>query len=274
MPQSTPTSSPTNSLITLKTQLERSLTTVQTNANHLREQLSHTNALLLNLLLPTIAPQPAQVEAVVEAIAPHPEYAPAQAAPAKPLEIAPAAEAPASTKTKTTTQQKAKAKPTPAPAKSRRSLEVLPVFQGLKKWEAIAQILAQQSGEVLSQDTIIQMLYGNLSTEDIKAERVRIKTALLTGVKDGKWQKASIASSYFIEAPAASAKPKRPGRKPDPSKEPKPEPVAEVEAAAKPKSAGAKAKAKVKASQKAARSKRKRSEVELVKLLKKANIDI
>jgi hypothetical protein len=78
---------------------------------------------------------------------------------------------------------------------------------------------------------IIQSLYGDLSPQDVKDERVRIKTALLTGVKDGKWQKAFEPSSYFIKTPAASAKPKRPGRKPEPSKEPKPEPVAKTKLA-------------------------------------------
>jgi Flp pilus assembly protein CpaB len=83
-------------------------------------------------------------------------------------------------------------------------------------------------------------------------------------VKDGKWQEASVPSSYFLEATAAGAKPKRSGRKP---KEPisQPEPVAE--AAITPASDAAKAKAvrqkpgrkpaiaKANASQKTARSK-------------------
>jgi hypothetical protein len=328
----TPTPSLTDSLIALKTQLERSLTQANTNASHLREQLSHVDALLLNQLLPSNGgvPQLTQSAAEVpvdEAIAP---------TPAKSIAIAPAAEAsasdrpepkasdsktkaepasvghtprellpayrglkrleaiaqvleasagaevsidalidalfgelsntdhknerkrlqtlmykgikqklwlsgstptsylsavetkPAPAKAKPTVQPKAKAKPTIAPAKSRRSLEVLPAYRGISKREAIAQILDQRSGEVLHHDTIIQALYGDLSSQDVKDERVRIKTALLTGVKDGKWQKAFEPSSYFIKTPAASAKPKRPGRKPEPTKEPKPEPVAEA----------------------------------------------
>jgi hypothetical protein len=319
----------TDSLIALKSQYERSLTQANTNASHLREQLSHVNALLLNQLLPSngVVPQLTQsaVEVpVVEAIA---------LASAKSLAASPAAETPASDRpkpkasdhkakaeppsgrsprpllpayaglkrleaiaqvletsageevsidalihalfgelsatdrkaerkrlitllyngekrglwqkgsatlsyvisastgkapatAKSTAQPKAKAKPTTARAKSRRSLDVLPAFRGMSKREAIAQILEQRSGEALHHDTIIQALYGDLSLQDLKDERVRIKTALLTGVKDGKWQKAFEPSSYFT--PAASAKPKRPGRKPEPSKEPKPEPVAEA----------------------------------------------
>jgi hypothetical protein len=49
----------TDSLIALKSQYERSLT----EASHLREQLSHVNALLLNQLLPSngVAPQLAKI---------------------------------------------------------------------------------------------------------------------------------------------------------------------------------------------------------------------
>jgi hypothetical protein len=84
----------------------------------------------------------------------------------------------------------------------------------------------------------------------------------------------------FIKATAAGAKPKRPGRKPDPSKEPKPEPVAEgVDAIASAKSRAVKpkserkpaiVKAKVGRSQKAARP--KKTELELVELLRKADV--
>jgi hypothetical protein len=223
-------------LSSLRSQYEQALSEAHTNASHLREQLSHVNALLLNQLLPSngVVPQLTQSAAevpVVEEISP---------APAK--SIAPAAEASASDRPNPKASKRkakvpaaqAKAKPTIAPVKSRRSLEVLPAYRGMNKREAIAQILEQRSGEVLHQDMIIQSLYGDLSPQDVKDERVRIKTALLTGVKDGKWQKAFEPSSYFIKAPAASAKPKRPGRKPEPSKEPKPEPVAEASAQTKP----------------------------------------
>jgi hypothetical protein len=67
----------TDSLIALKSQLEQALTQASTNASHLREQLSHINALLLNQLLPSngVVSQLTQSAAevpVVEAIAPAP----------------------------------------------------------------------------------------------------------------------------------------------------------------------------------------------------------
>jgi hypothetical protein len=121
-----------------------------------------------------------------------------------------------------------KAKAPVTTAAKRKSLTLLPAYAELSKGDAIAQVLGQYPGEVLHHDTIIQTLYGDLSLEELKAERTRIKTALLTGVKDEKWQKASVPSSYFLGDTAAGAKPKRPGRKPDPTKDPQPEPVAEV----------------------------------------------
>jgi hypothetical protein len=66
-----------DSLIALKSQYEQALTEVNTNASHLREQLSHVNALLLNQLVPTQAPiksaEPAltleEADALVERLA-------------------------------------------------------------------------------------------------------------------------------------------------------------------------------------------------------------
>ncbi len=334
--QSTPTPSPLDFLITLKSQYERSLSEAITKASHIQEQLSHVNALLLNQFVPPQAPiksaEPAltleEADAQVErlALAPAATEAPVsdtpkpKAAPSKPKSAAPeptpasgkrsprpllpayggltrveaiaqllqatpgndvstdqiseglfgklsAADHKAKRKSLNTqlykgqsqklwqkgtapgtftigaptpsakvqptpkapaTKAKASAKPPATTAAQRKSLTLLPAYAELTKREAIAQVLTAASGEVLHQDTIIQTLYGDLSTEELKEERVRIKTTLLIGAKDDRWQKASAPSSYFIKATAGGAKPKRPGRKPEQSKEPKPEPVAEV----------------------------------------------
>ena len=118
---------------------------------------------------------------------------------------------------------------TPA-AKQRISLPLLPSFEGMTKLEAIESVLKKYNGEVLHHDTIIQNLYGDLSPEEIKAERVRIKTALLGGVKNKKWQKASVASSYFLPETSAQTQAKAPGRKPKSAKAsaPQSEPVPEA----------------------------------------------
>ena len=137
------------------------------------------------------------------------------------------------TAAKTVAQPKAKAAgtsaqvkaPKAAPAattKKRISLPLLPSFDGMTKLEAIASVLEKNRGEILHHDTIIQSLYGDLDLEELKAERVRIKTALLGGVKNEKWQKASVASSYFLPEASAGAKSKASGRKPKASKAPTP----------------------------------------------------
>jgi hypothetical protein len=166
--------------------------------------------------------------------------------------------------------------------KKRDSLTVLPDFEGMTKLDAIATVLRQNLGEVLHQDTIIQTLYGDLSLEDLKKERVRMDTLLRNGVKSNKWKKAPVPASYVLEAEAVAAKPKRPGRKPEPTKEPKlkpqPEPLAEVASAsalakaAKPQPGRKPAGGRAKASQKVARS--KKTELELVALLRKADIQV
>jgi hypothetical protein len=152
-------------------------------------------------------------------------------APAKTV-AQPRAKAPAKA-TGTRAQAKApKSSPVTATTKKRISLPLLSSFDGMTKLESIASVLEKNRGEVLHHDTIIQSLYGDLNPDALKAERVRIKTALLGGVKNKKWQKASVASSYFLPEASAGAKSKASGRKPKASKSPNPksEPVAEAAA--------------------------------------------
>jgi hypothetical protein len=94
----------------------------------------------------------------------------------------------------------------------RNSLPLLPEYAGMKKLDAIAMVLEKNRGEVLHHDTIIQMLYGDLSLADLKDERVRIKTALLTGVKNKRWQKSPIPSSYLLKSGSATSTSKSPIR--------------------------------------------------------------
>jgi hypothetical protein len=282
----------TDSLIALKAQFERSLTEANTNASHLREQLSHVNALLLDRLLPSngvvfqqthSGSDVSVVEAVIaQSSAPFPA-ASAQAKGSGRKSKVQTTKAEVESAIATVETEPASDSALAAAAKKRNSLNVLPAFEGMTKLDAIATVLGQNLGEVLHQDTIIQMLYGDLSLEDLKKERVRMDTLLRNGVKHNKWKKAPIAASYVLEATAA-AKPKHPGRKPEPSKEPKPEPVAEVAViapdkapaaiakVAKPKLGRGSAIAKARASQKAARS--KKTELELVALLRKADIQV
>ena len=108
----------------------------------------------------------------------------------------------------------------------------------------------------MHQDTIIQTLYGDLSIADLKAERSRMDTALRRGVKDQKWQKASVPASYVLDITAEA-------------------PVAET-TGAKPKSglkpAAEKAKAPAKA--KASRKKTAPTQKELLDALREEGIEI
>jgi hypothetical protein len=100
--------------------------------------------------------------------------------------------------------------PKPGTTSKRNSLPLLPEYAAMKKLDAIAMVLEKNRGEVLHHDTIIQMLYGDLSLADLKDERVRIKTALLTGVKNKRWQKSPIPSSYLLKSGSAASISKSP----------------------------------------------------------------
>ncbi|PZD70843.1 hypothetical protein C1752_08985 [Acaryochloris thomasi RCC1774] len=122
-----------------------------------------------------------------------------------------------------------KAKRETATAKANSVLELQPPYQEMKKNEAIVSVLEQREGKAVHRDAIIQWLYGDLSSEDLKVERRRMTTALHRGVKTNKWQKASAPLSYQVVPAAKEAKPKSPGRK---SKAPKLQPDLVVEAIA------------------------------------------
>jgi hypothetical protein len=100
----------------------------------------------------------------------------------------------------------------PAPiVSSGGSLVLLPEFEGMNKLEAILKVLHAQSGHVLHQDSIIQMLYGDLSPEVLKTETKKLRSSLFQGVSKGLWQKApKQPSSYLVKAERARTSTSRP----------------------------------------------------------------
>jgi hypothetical protein len=187
------TASTTQSIIqtltTLKAHYEQQLAEAPAST-HYADLLSHTNALLVGLLVqnnghaaPVATPEPA-----VKATAP-----------------------------KADAQPKPKAVTVPA---SRISFELLPAYQGKSKLDAIATVLEENQGEVVYHDSIIKELYGDLSPEALKVERLRMKAALRQGVKKKLWHKGSAPSTYILKS---SAKPKAAPAKP--KTEPKPVPA-------------------------------------------------
>jgi hypothetical protein len=127
-----------------------------------------------------------------------------------------------SPKTSKTTTKVSKTK---TEAKSDESLALVPTYAGLNKLEAITKVLTEQAGHVLHQDTILQLLYGDISPEQLIEAGRRMRASLYQGVTKGLWEKApKQRSSYWVkssngrkpqtapEKPAASPKSVKPKR--------------------------------------------------------------
>jgi hypothetical protein len=226
------TQSTIQTLTTLKAHYEQQLTQAEPLVSaHYADLLSHTDALLLGLLLQNNGPA-------------------APIATPKPLAQASAPKAVAQSKPKAkTSTAKAKPEAVSVPA-SRISFPLLPAYQGKSKLDAISTVLEENQGKVVHQDDIIKELYGELSPEALKVERLRMKAALHQGVNKKLWQKASAPSTYIVKsakakitAPTVTAKakssakgskPKSPSKQPAPTPVPTPASVKKAPTAAKP----------------------------------------
>lgn len=144
----------TNDLIALKAQYESALETSGPRVFHYRELLAHVDALLLGQL-------------------PHTSNGSTSTVPLKAATAPPKAP-----NTKTSTAK------TKEP-RSGKSFPMLPEYQGMMKIDAIAKVLTQQSDRVVHQDTIIQLLYGDLSPEELHLESRRMRASLFRGVDKG-----------------------------------------------------------------------------------------
>jgi hypothetical protein len=221
MTANTPEQTSLDLLISLKSQYEYALTEANSKSGYLREQLSHVNALLLNQLLPTRSLKPLlpQVDSIAPTLA--------LSAPIEPVEDQPVS-TPSLTVTepisvpnnvpvsKPRTQKRTASKSIPKAEKAsskRNSLTPLLAYQGLKKLDAIAQVLEAARNQETTIDSVVQTLYGNLSAAEHKAERLRMKTALFQGVQKGMWQKATTPSCYFIGSLKGQSRPTAKGAK-------------------------------------------------------------
>jgi hypothetical protein len=221
MTPNTPEQTSLDLLISLKSQYEYALTEANSKSGYLREQLSHVNALLLNQLLPTRSLKPLlpQVDSIAPTLA--------LSAPIEPVEDRPVS-TPSLTVTepisasnnvpvsKPRTQKRTASKGIPKAEKAsskRNSLTPLLAYQGLKKLDAIAQVLEAARNQEITIDSVVQTLYGNLSAAEHKAERLRMKTALFQGVQKGMWQKATTPSCYFIGSLKGQSRPAAKGAK-------------------------------------------------------------
>ena len=95
------------------------------------------------------------------------------------------------------TASKASATPPARPGQ----LQLLPEFEGMSKLTAISKVLSDHAGQVLHQDSIIKLLYGELSPEVLKAETRKLRSSLFQGANKGLWDKApKQLSSYLVKA--------------------------------------------------------------------------
>jgi hypothetical protein len=174
---------------------------------------------------------------------------------------------------------------TKAPAaKGNAAISLLPAYAGMNKLEAIAQVLTEQSGHVLHQDAIFQLLYGEVGPEVLSNESKRMRASLFQGVTKGLWEKASNRpSSYLVKAsngrqPKASANAKAEGVSSSiVAGEPKPPSATQAKASTSAKIAQlepATPKKPRKAAPAKTTAKPKRKQAEVVALLKKANIKV
>lgn len=84
---------------------------------------------------------------------------------------------------------------------SRESQSLLPVYKGMTKLEAIAQVLNEHPSHALHQDDILQRLYGNLNSEQKSLESRRIRASLFQGLKKKLWRRVpEQPSCYVIES--------------------------------------------------------------------------
>lgn len=237
MTEKTSKQSLVDNLVALKAQYESELTEAGSKATYYKEQLVHLNALLLDRLLPS---QEFRTVQPLEQPEPVLAFTLQDESPNDRPSLPPASKAKADSQ---------------APA-SRVSLPFLPKYQGKKKLEAIGEVMQSHVGEVLHQDTIIQLLFGELSPAALKTERLRMKTALLQGVKKGFWSKAPKPSSYILKASKAKAEQAAPAAAKSKAA-PKASPA--KPRAAKPTSSGRKTKAPKTTSRPVAASKAKAS---------------
>jgi hypothetical protein len=169
-------------LTTLKVHYEHQLTQANTPASyHYTDLLSHANALLVSLSV--------QSNGRVVSTA-------TQSSVAKATDRT----KPKARIRRVQTRPKAPHQEFAAPP-SRNSFPLLPAYQGKTKLEAISTVLNKHQGKVMHQDSIIQELYGALSPDALKVERLRMKAALFQGVQKKLWQKAPVKSSYILKAP-------------------------------------------------------------------------
>jgi hypothetical protein len=186
-------SNPTTALIELRRHYESIIAQCEYQLSEATAQLKHIDALLVNGLL-----QAQESPALAIEISPQERSALASA-----LEVAftptelPASATPEPTPAPAIASEPIAAKPKPAQS-GRIPRPLLPAYEGLKRFDAIAKALQSTAGREMSIERLIGELFGNSSAADQKSETKRLYTLLYNGVKKGLWKKGKAPSSYRI----------------------------------------------------------------------------
>ncbi len=203
-------SNPTTPLIELRHHYQDIIAQAEYQVTQAKSQIEHIDALLVNGLLQAQEPTVLKADVILDmpalaaasltdfdSDAQTSQSANGLSEPKASATKARATKAKAQAATKTKTATKTQAAKT-ATSSGRESFPLLPAYQGMTKLEAIGQILSEQSGHVLHQNTIIQLLYGDLSPEVLKVESRRMRASLFQGVTKGLWQRAPKQPSSYI----------------------------------------------------------------------------
>jgi hypothetical protein len=223
MPTPSSTTPFVETLIALRDLYLAAILTTPQQASYAREQLNHINALLIDQGMPLEAgslfppahqpsagqnsPAPVVADPIEEK--PTPSAKPPHTKSRKAVGKTPAIANP----TRSTTPIQAQ------PGKSSREtiLVLLPEFTGMSKTAAVAQVIADHSGQTLHLDDIIRLLHGTLDEFALREERKRMRTILWQGVERQRWERVKGKDAHYtlsnkLLSSATRSKGKSPGK--------------------------------------------------------------
>jgi hypothetical protein len=205
-------------LIAQRDRYQSQIDQYESEASYARQQLAHINALLLDHFMSTSDASAISTTATLQ----EPPYPPAlpSGTPAQEVEQLP--------------QQSAKAKaklskPAPASKAKRTSkqkrpgsplqLPLLAPYVHLSKIAAVGEVLQEHRGSSVKPETIIKAIYGELSADDQKSERPRMRAVLNQGVRTGLWSKSQgRGGDYILDAPKSEPAANQPPSQAKPSR--------------------------------------------------------
>lgn len=83
---------------------------------------------------------------------------------------------------------------------SNAPLKLLPAYQHLNYTQAVATVLRENAGQVMSSEKIAQILYGNLEGKDLSKAKDKVGKILWTGARQKRWQSvAGKLGAYTVE---------------------------------------------------------------------------